>query len=158
MFDNYGQSQPQTPTAPPPSPGAVRFDKRYVTTKPGILKVVQLAASLLGFISIKISWGAWISAIFYNILYWVCIIITGIILLSYTFHLVEKFVNIPWQKLEFFYCGIVCVTYFILSIIATTIGESVGFVVGFFGLCAIVAYGYDGYLNYKGWKRGLPPQ
>ncbi|XP_049872210.1 plasmolipin-like [Pectinophora gossypiella] len=158
MFDNYGHSQPQTPSTPPAPQKVLRFDKGYVTTMPGILKVVQLLCNLIGFICIKVAWGVWVSSIFYNLLYWIGIIITGFILLAYTFHMVEKYDRWPWLKLEFFYCCGVALSYIILSIFATTIGESVGYAVGFFGLCAIIAYGFDGFLKYKAWKRGLPPQ
>ncbi|XP_047041455.1 plasmolipin-like [Helicoverpa zea] len=135
----------------------VRFDKGYVQTVPGILKLVQLACNFIGFICIKISWS-WVSAIFYNILYWVGIIITAGLLFMYTFHFVEKFDRWPWYKLEFAYCILMSLTYIGCSIFASTIGESVGYAVGFFGLCAIIAYGFDAYLKYKAWKRGLPPQ
>lgn len=135
----------------------IRFDRSYVKTVPGILKLVEIACNLIGFICIKISWS-WVSAIFYNILYWVAIIITGFLLVAYTLHIVEKFHHWPWHKLEFYYCVIVSLTYFGCSIFASTIGESVGYAVGFFGFCAIIAYGFDAYLKFKGFRRGLPPQ
>ncbi|KAI8427334.1 hypothetical protein MSG28_001913 [Choristoneura fumiferana] len=100
---------------------------------------------------LKVSW-VWFSAIFYNILYWVAIIITSFLLLSYTFHFVEKHDRWPWLKWEFFYCCAVTLVYVGLSIFAAVVGES-GWAVGFFGLCAILAYGYDGYLKYTAWKR-----
>ncbi|CAB3231565.1 unnamed protein product [Arctia plantaginis] len=124
---------------------------------PGILKLVQIACNLIGFICIKVSWS-WISAIFYNILYWSANIITLFLLITYTIHFVEKFNKWPWHKLECFYCAIVVLTYFGCSIFAATLGESVGYAVMFFGLCAMIAYGFDGYLKYKGWKKGTPPQ
>ncbi|XP_075991812.1 CKLF-like MARVEL transmembrane domain-containing protein 4 [Anticarsia gemmatalis] len=135
----------------------VRFDKSYIQSTPGYLKLAQIAFNIIGFICIKISW-TWVSAIFYNILYWAAIIITGLLLLMYTFHIVEKYDKWPWHKFECLYCGIVALTYFGLSIFATTIGENVGYAVGFFGLCAILAYSFDAYLKFKGWQRGLPPQ
>ncbi|XP_026332942.1 uncharacterized protein LOC113240177 [Hyposmocoma kahamanoa] len=158
MFDNYGNNQAQTPPSQPPPQRALRFDKGYVTTIPGILKLVQLVSNFVGFICIKIQWSAWISSIFYNILYWMGIIVACLLLLLYTFHFVEKFYKIPWHKMEFFYCMFVAITYIILSIMATTIGESTGIAVSFFGFCAVIAYGFDGYLNYRGWQKGLPAQ
>lgn len=84
--------------------------------------------NFVGFICIKVSWS-WISAIFYNILYWVANIITLFLLLAYTIHFVEKFNRWPWHKLECFYCVIVVLTYFGCSIFAATLGESVGYAV-----------------------------
>lgn len=85
--------------------------------------------NFIGFICIKISW-TWVSAIFYNILYWFAIIVTALLLFLYTFHFIEKFDKLPWLKWEFAYCCLVCVTYIGCSIFAATIGESVGYAVG----------------------------
>ncbi|XP_026490561.2 proteolipid protein 2 [Vanessa tameamea] len=156
MFDHFAHGTPVAAEPPPPRK-VLRFDKGYWKTMPGILKIVELVCNIVGFICIKISW-AWLSAIFYNILYWVGNIITAFLFLMYTFHFVEKYDRWPWHKLEFFYCLAMSLSYIGTSIFATTLGESVGYAVGFFGLCAIIAYGFDAYLKYKGWKRGLPPQ
>ncbi|XP_041974794.1 plasmolipin [Aricia agestis] len=156
MFDNYSPPQ-QTPSAPPPPQKIIRFDKGYLKTLPGILKLTELICNIAGFICIKISW-AWLSAIFFNILYWVGIMVTLFLLLMYTFHFVEKYDRWPWFKGEFFFSVAMALAYIVTSIFASTIGESVGYAVSFFGFCAIIAYGLDAYLKYKGWKRGLPPQ
>lgn len=157
MFDNYGNNQAQVEANPPPNQKVLRFDKHYVKTLPGILKVVQLVCNIIGFICIKVS-TAFISPIFYNLLYWIGNTITLFLLLMYTFHIVEKYDRWPWHKVEFFYCCAVVLAYIGTSIFAATLAESVGYAVGFFGLCAIIAYAFDGYLKFKGWKRGLPPQ
>ncbi|XP_045761767.1 plasmolipin [Maniola jurtina] len=156
MFDHMSRGT-AAPAQPPPPQKVLRFDKGYLKSLPGILKIVALVCNVVGFICIKISW-AWLSAIFYNILYWCGNIITGFLLLMYTFHFVEKYDRLPWLKCEFAYCGVMCLAYIGTSIFATTLGESTGYAVGFFGLCAIIAYGVDCFLKYKAWKRGLPPQ
>lgn len=47
MFDNYGHNQARTPPSQPPPPTKVlRFDKGYITTASGILKLVQLVCLL----------------------------------------------------------------------------------------------------------------
>ncbi|VVC89205.1 unnamed protein product [Leptidea sinapis] len=76
----------------------------------------------------------------------------------YLFHFVEKYDHLPWLKCEFFFCAAMSLAYIVTSIFATTIGESVGYAIGFFGLCAIIAYGLDSYLKFNKWKTGLPPQ
>lgn len=83
----------------------------------------------MGFICIKVS-SAWVSPIFYNILYWFGIIVNGFLLAMYTFHFVEKYDRLPWLKLEFFYCILMAIAYIGTSIFASTIGESVGYAVG----------------------------
>ncbi|KOB64425.1 putative F28H1.4a [Operophtera brumata] len=158
MFDNYGNNQAAQPQPPPSSPTrVVRFDKSYVQSTPGILKLVEIICNIVGFICIKVS-PAWFSAFLYNLLYWAGNIITILLLVMYTFHLVEKFDKLPWLKFEFSFCVIMVLMYIGCSIFATTIAESAGYAVGFFGLCAIIAYGMDGYLKFKAYRRGLPPQ
>ncbi|XP_063529948.1 CKLF-like MARVEL transmembrane domain-containing protein 4 [Cydia strobilella] len=156
MYDVYANNPQSQPTTPPAPEKVLRFDRGYISSLPGILKGVQLLCNLIGFICIKVS-NIWISSIPYNLLYWICMVITTFLLLSYSFHMVEKYDRWPWLKLEFFYCCVVVMIYIILAIIATVIGEG-GYAVGFFGFCAIIAYGFDGFLKYKAWKRGLPPQ
>lgn len=85
--------------------------------------------NIIGFICIKVS-PAWFSAILYNLLYWAGNIITLLLLLMYTLHFVEKFDKLPWLKFEFFFCGVMVLTYIGCSIFATTIGESAGYAVG----------------------------
>ncbi|XP_028038900.1 proteolipid protein 2-like [Bombyx mandarina] len=156
MFDNFHNNQTVAQEPPPPKK-VLRCDKSYVTTIPGILKVVQVCCNIIGFICIKVSWS-WVSAIFYNIVYWIGNILTILLLLAYTCHFVEKYDHWPWFKYEFFYCSIMALAYVVCSIFAATIGESVGYAVVFFGLVATCAYGFDAYQKYKGWNRGLPPQ
>ncbi|CAG4991545.1 unnamed protein product [Colias eurytheme] len=155
MFDHFTQNS--APPPPPPPKKTLKFDKGYIKTWPGILKVVEVVCNMVGFICIKISW-AWLSAIFYNIVYWIGNIITIVLFLMYMFHFVEKYENLPWLKGEFFFCTLMCLAYIVTSIFAMTIGESVGYAVGFFGACAIAAYGVEAFLKYKAWKRGLPAQ
>ncbi|XP_072936612.1 uncharacterized protein [Epargyreus clarus] len=154
MFDHFANPPPAQTTPPPQK--VLKFDKGYVKTLPGILKLVQLLCNIIGFICIKVSW-AWLSAIFFNIIYWFGNIITLFLFIMYMFHFVEKYDRWPWHKYEFFYCAFMCLAYICTSIFALIVGES-GYAVGFFGLCALIAYGIDGYLKYKGWKRGLPAQ
>ncbi|KAL0894356.1 hypothetical protein ABMA27_012981 [Loxostege sticticalis] len=158
MFDNYPNHQVNVEAANQTTNQKVlRFDRSYLKSLPGILKICQVVCNTLGFILIKVS-TAFISPIFYNILYWVANIITLFLFLMYLFHFVEKYDRLPWHKYEFFFSGIVVLAYIGTSIFAATLAESTGYAVGFFGFCAIVAYTFDGYLKYKGWKRGLPPQ
>lgn len=156
MFDNFHNNQTVAQEPPPPKK-VLRCDKSYVTTIPGILKIVQVCCNIIGFICIKVSWS-WVSAIFYNMVYWIGNILTILLLLAYTCHFVEKYDHWPWFKYEFFYCSIMALAYVVCSIFAATIGESVGYAVVFFGLVATCAYGFDAYQKYKGWNRGLPPQ
>ncbi|XP_011566077.3 uncharacterized protein LOC105395813 [Plutella xylostella] len=158
MYDGQmsNQSSPSSPGAPPQP--VVRLDRKHLRTPSGMCQMVQLTCNILGFICLKVAWGAWVSAIFYNLIFWIGILVTGAIFTSYLFHVVEKFDAWPWHKFEFLYCAAMALGYIITSIFAMTIGESVGYAVGFFGFFAIIAYSGDSYLKYQAWKRGLPAQ
>ncbi|XP_072937149.1 uncharacterized protein [Epargyreus clarus] len=161
MFDHLANPPPAQTTPPPKK--VLKFDKGYVKTLPGILKVTQLLCNIIGFICIKVSW-AWLSAIFFNTIYWFGNIITLFLFIMYMFHFVEKYDRCPWRKYEFFYCAFMCLAYISTSTYALIIGGrgytagGRGYTAGFFGLCALIAYGIDGYMKYNGWKQGLPAQ
>nr|BAM19475.1 unknown unsecreted protein [Papilio xuthus] len=103
----------------------IRFDPLYIRTIPGILKVVQVACSLLGFICIQFSalnnagkgsYFSWISMV----AFW----FTGILLGFYLFHIVEKFYKIPWLKIEFVFCSLWTLLYCIAAILAVTVRDN----------------------------------
>ncbi|KAM3959127.1 MARVEL domain-containing protein 1 [Aphomia sociella] len=133
----------------------LRFDPAYVKTIPGILKVVQVASSLLGFICIlcsrlsyasKGTYFSWISMI----AFW----FTGILLGFYLFHMVEKFYKIPWLKMEFGFCSIWTLLYLIAAILATTVHDNPHSAAAFFGFVATLAYAIDAYLKWREVRAG----
>ncbi|XP_043589186.1 CKLF-like MARVEL transmembrane domain-containing protein 8 isoform X3 [Bombus pyrosoma] len=79
---------------------SIRFDPSYIKTLPGMLKVAQVVLNLLGFICITVtshsnfSRGAWFNTVAMGGFWF-----TGILLVFYLFHIVEKFSKIPWLKI-----------------------------------------------------------
>lgn len=78
--------------------------------------------NLIGFISIQASgvWalhsrGGWYSTVSMGGFWF-----TGILLVFYLFHVIEKFYKIPWLKIEFVFCAIWTVFYLIASCLAVT--------------------------------------
>ncbi|KAJ8726003.1 hypothetical protein PYW07_000701 [Mythimna separata] len=133
----------------------IRFDPSYIKTIPGILKIVQVLCSLLGFICIRCSYlsGAtkgsffsWISMI----AFW----FTGILLGLYLFHILEKFYKIPWLKLEFGFCAIWTFFYLLVSILAATVHDNPHSAAAFFGFVAMIAYLVDAYLKWVAVRAG----
>ncbi|KAG6453010.1 CKLF-like MARVEL transmembrane domain-containing protein 4 [Manduca sexta] len=133
----------------------LRFDKSYLVTLPGILKVVQVLCSFLGFICIQFSrfnnqttgsFFSWISMI----AFW----FTGILLGFYLFHLVEKFYKIPWLKIEFVFCALWTLFYLIVSIMATTVHDNPHSAAAFFGFVAMAVYAVDCFLKWKAVRAG----
>ena len=79
--------------------------------------------NLLGFICIEVSAFSYHSRGSYFIFcsmtgFW----FTGILLLFYLFHIIEKFYRIPWLKIEFGFCAVWTVLYLIASCLAATLG------------------------------------
>ncbi|XP_060810948.1 CKLF-like MARVEL transmembrane domain-containing protein 4 [Amyelois transitella] len=133
----------------------LRFDPLYVRTIPGILKVVQVLSSLIGFLCIQCSRYSHLSKGSYFI--WISMFafwFTGILLFLYLFHMVEKFYKIPWLKIEFVFCALWTLLYLIAASLATTVyngGYSAG---AFFGFVATLAYAIDAFLKYRGVRAG----
>ncbi|XP_076172158.1 CKLF-like MARVEL transmembrane domain-containing protein 4 [Ptiloglossa arizonensis] len=139
----------------------IRFDPSYMRTVPGILKIAQVAFNLLVFICITVSGhsntsrGGWFNTVAMGGFWF-----TGILLVFYLFHIVEKFSKIPWLKLEFIFCSIWTVFYLLAAALAADYAKYVeAFGVGaFFGFCAMIAYGYDAWLKFQGVKSGALAQ
>ncbi|XP_075991814.1 CKLF-like MARVEL transmembrane domain-containing protein 4 [Anticarsia gemmatalis] len=133
----------------------IRFDPSYIKTIPGILKIVQVSCSLLGFICIQFSnlnsasrgsFFSWISMI----AFW----FTGILLGFYLFHILEKFYKIPWLKIEFVFCALWTFFYLLVSILATTVHDNPHSAASFFGFVAMIAYAGDCYLKWVAVRAG----
>ncbi|XP_066584237.1 CKLF-like MARVEL transmembrane domain-containing protein 4 [Prorops nasuta] len=140
----------------------IRFDPSYIRTLPGILKVVQITLNLIGFICITCSYvsntssrGGWFNTVAMGGFWF-----TGIVLVLYLFHIVEKFSRIPWLKIEFVFCSIWTVFYLLAASLAadhTKYSEAFG-VAAFFGFCAMIAYGYDAWLKFNAARSGALAQ
>ncbi|XP_006613089.1 plasmolipin-like [Apis dorsata] len=138
----------------------IRFDSSYIRTLPGILKIVQVILNLLGFICITVSSyhtsrGEWFNTVAMGGFWF-----TGILLVFYLFHIVEKFSKIPWLKIEFLFCIIWTAFYLLAASLAVDYAkyiEAYG-VAAFFGYCAMVVYGYDAWLKFQAIKNGALAQ
>ncbi|CAG9858215.1 unnamed protein product [Phyllotreta striolata] len=131
----------------------MRFDAGYIKTLPGILKCAQLLLNLLGFICILCSgiWANHTRGSFFNFVSMFAFWFTAILLVLYLFHIVEKLYRIPWMKIEFVFCAVWTGFYLIASSLAVSFSHIEGFVAaGFFGFCAMIAYGFDAFLKYRG--------
>ena len=77
-------------------------------------------------------------------------------LIFYLVHLIEKFHVIPWMLIEGGFCGLWTILLLISSILAATHVEySAAFgMAAFFGFIAMIAYGYDAFIKYRGCRAG----
>lgn len=133
----------------------IRYDPNYIRTMPGMLKCAQILANFLGFFCVAIS-GLALQANFFDTIAVTGFWFTGILLVLYLFHIVEKFYKIPWLKIELGFCALWTVFYLIAATLVaglTTYSLAMG-VAAFFGFCAMVVYGYDAFLKYQGVTSG----
>lgn len=135
----------------------IRYDPSYIRTVPGILKCAQIFFNLLGFISILTtitryhSRATWFDTVSMGGFWF-----TGIMLVFYLFHIVEKFYRIPWLKIEFVFCAIWTFFYILAaSLVADLSYLSEGnTVAAIFGFIAMVLYGYDAFIKFMAIRSG----
>ncbi|XP_028173346.1 CKLF-like MARVEL transmembrane domain-containing protein 4 [Ostrinia furnacalis] len=133
----------------------LRFDPLYLKTIPGILKLIQVVSSLVGFICIQASWLSYLGkSVYFS---WVAMIafwFTGILLGLYLFHMVEKFYKIPWLKIELGFCAVWTFLYLLAAILAVTVHSDAHSAAAFFGFVAMFAYAADAYLKWRAARAG----
>jgi uncharacterized membrane protein len=111
--------------------------------------------NLLGFICIEISkYTNSKSGIFFNTVAMAGFWFTGILLVFYVFHVVERFYRIPWIQIELIFCALWTLLYLIAAIWVSTYSSSAYTAAAFFGFCAMVAYGYDTWIKFNAHKNG----
>lgn len=135
-----------------------KFDPFYARTLPGILKIVRMVLDLLGFISIMCSGVyAWLSrASWYSFVSMTGFWVTGILLLFYFFHLIERAYFLPWMLMESIFCAIWTIFYLIAACLVAALGGAIEAyaAAAFFGFSAMLVYGFDAFLKFKGWREG----
>lgn len=163
----YPNNRPPAQAPPPPPPPQTmgstntvfntetRFDLSYITTLPGIIKIAVIVLNLIGFICIQAS--AFRSngrGVYFSIVTHLGFWFSGSLLVLYLFHMVEKYHNIKWLKIEMIAYVVMVFLYLIASTIAVAFGAAPYSAAGFFGYLAMVLYGGDAFLKYRALKAG----
>lgn len=148
------------------------FDPAYLRTIPGILKIVQIIFDIIGLICVaSVGYSTrYLSSIggdpFYEFVAVVGFVITLILLILYLFHVVGYLYKVPWYLIEFIYCLVWAIFFFIASVCVAVYcgrygcrGRHAGWGAGaFFGFCAMIAYAVDAYFKFRAWRAGEAPQ
>ncbi|OWR49837.1 CKLF MARVEL transmembrane domain-containing protein 4 [Danaus plexippus plexippus] len=137
----------------------IRFDHSYLKTIPGIVKAAVIVLNLLGFICIQSS-AFWSNSrgVYFNVVSQMGLWFTGILLLLYLFHVVEKFHNFMWLKVEMIGCAVLTFLYLIASTIVVAFGSAAYSAAGFFGYLAMVLYGFDSFQKFRDIRAGALAQ
>ncbi|XP_043209017.1 plasmolipin-like [Amphibalanus amphitrite] len=102
----------------------LRFEKKYLHTLNGALKMLQIFVALCGFLCITFSnLSLHPRATWY---YFVCLVsfwTSLLLLLCYAFHVVEKLHFLPWLGMELFFSSCWSVLYLTAAALATSFGH-----------------------------------
>ena len=83
---------------------------------------------------------------------------SGVLLVFYLVHVIEKFHVIPWVTIELGFCGLWTFFYFTcaldLAVQASKYSVSAFAAASFFSFVAIGIYGFDAFLKFKAFKAG----
>ncbi|KAL4705324.1 hypothetical protein ACJJTC_019010 [Scirpophaga incertulas] len=158
---------PSTPPPAPPNVGStnvifiteMRFDPSYLKTPEGIIKIIIMVLSLLGFICIQSSVFWWNSrGVYFNIVAQLAFWMNGLVLLMYLFHAVEKYHNIKWLKIEL----VMALTFVVLYLIGSTIVVAFGLAsysaAGLFGYLCMVTCGAEAWVKVRALQNGALAQ
>ncbi|CAH0726390.1 unnamed protein product, partial [Brenthis ino] len=133
----------------------IRFDSNYIKTIPGMVKAAVIVLNLLGFICIQSS-AFWSNGrgVYFNIVAHLGLWFSFILLMMYLFHVVEKYHNFMWLKVEMIACGVLAFLNLISSTIVVAFGSAGYSAAGFFGYLAMVLYGFDAFLKARAMQAG----
>ncbi|CAG9784749.1 unnamed protein product [Diatraea saccharalis] len=137
----------------------IRFDLTYMKTPEGVLKIIIIVLSLIGFICIQSS-AFWSNGrgVYFNIVANLAFWSAGCLILCYLFHVVEKYHNIKWLKIELVVDVVLVFLYVIASTIVVAFGSAAYSAAGFFGYLTMVSCGADAFLKGRALKAGRLPQ
>ncbi|CAG9121828.1 hypothetical protein JYU34_002977 [Plutella xylostella] len=155
---------PNSPLPPPPQGMGsqntvfiteVRFDPSYIRTPPGMLKATVIVLNLLGFICLISSpFRSNGRGVYFNIVCHLGLWSSSVLLLLYLFHVVEKYHNIKWLKIEMVLYIVLTFLNLTTSTIVVAFGNAGYSAAGFFGYLAMVTYGLDAFLKAKALQAG----
>ncbi|XP_050702645.1 MARVEL domain-containing protein 1-like isoform X2 [Eriocheir sinensis] len=134
----------------------IYFDKAYINPRniPAILKIAVMVTNLIGYLC-----SAFSTFNYYSHSEWFCFVsmtgfwATGILLILYVLHVVEKFQRVPWLKVELGYCTLWALLYLIAASVCIWRGGA-DTAAGFFGYVSLVIYAVDAFFKFKAWRSG----
>merc|ERR1712150_39040 len=140
----------------------IRFDPSYVKTLPGALKLTAVTLNLIVFIcgvsatsywrnTATMKWAFFVSMT----AFWV----TGILLIMYVLHVIEKLHVIPWLLIEMIFSGSWFLFYFTVGTLCANNafeyqGTSALAATSVFSYITMFVYCYDLLLTHYGWRVG----
>lgn len=133
----------------------VRFDPSYAKTVPGVIKIIIIIFSLIAFICIQAS-SFWSNGrgVYFNVIAQFGIWYSVGILFCYLFHIVEKYHNWKWLRIEMIADVAFVFLYLTTSTIVVAFGSAAYSAAGFFGYLTMVLFGSDAFIKFNAIKAG----
>jgi len=128
------------------------FDKDYLNSNAGLLKLIVVIIDLASFIVAQFapSYGRVIFFCFTSMsAFWISLILFGF----YAFHIIEKLYFVQWLLGEFAFCLIWCL-FFAVSSLLMLLAGGVQTIAAIFGFIACGIYAYEAKNNYERYSRG----
>ncbi|KAJ2944426.1 hypothetical protein O0L34_g3761 [Tuta absoluta] len=131
------------------------FDPSYLFTPPGMIKAAVIIFNLIGYICIQSSaFSSNGRGVYFMVVAHLGLWFSAAILLCYVWHVVEKYHNIKWLKIEMVAYAVLMFLNLVGATVAVAFGSAAFSAAGFFGYLAMVLYGIDAFLKYRALKTG----
>ncbi|CAL8246972.1 unnamed protein product [Lota lota] len=157
-----GASSPYQPTTEPVHArsllGGIRCDLEYLRSYLGILKVVEVVLSLLGFICIEtiMLCSPCGGVYFFEFVSCSTFVITGVLLFIFSLNLHIKVPHVNWSLTDLVNTGASTLFFFLASLVLACInhGTSAEIAAVLFGFLVTCVYGLNSFLAVRKWRRG----
>ncbi|XP_028293281.1 CKLF-like MARVEL transmembrane domain-containing protein 4 [Gouania willdenowi] len=157
-----GASSPYQPTTEPVLSrnvlGGLRCDVEYLKSYFGILKVVEVALSLLGFICIEtiMMCSPCGGIYFFEFVSCSAFVVTGVLLIIFCLNLHTKVPHINWSLTDLINTAVSTLFFFLSSLVLACINHKSGAEIAavIFGFLVTVVYGVNTFLAVRRFRRG----
>ncbi|XP_061597867.1 CKLF-like MARVEL transmembrane domain-containing protein 4 [Cololabis saira] len=156
-----GASSPYQPTTEPVHPrllGAVRCDTDYLRSYFGILKLVEVVLSLIGFICIEtiMMCSPCGGVYFFEFVSCSAFVVTGVLLLIFSLNLHLKVPQVNWNLTDLVNTAASTLFFFLSSLVLACINHNTGAEIAavIFGFLVTGVYGLNTFLAVRRWRRG----
>ncbi|KAM6942853.1 CKLF-like MARVEL transmembrane domain-containing protein 4 [Xenentodon cancila] len=157
-----GASSPYQPTTEPVHSrnvlGAVRCDMEYLRSYFGILKVVEVVLSLIGFICIEtiMMCSPCGGVYFFEFVSCSAFVVTGVLLLIFSLNLHLKVPQVNWNLTDLVNTAASTLFFFLSSLVLACINHNTGAEIAavVFGFLVTGVYGLNTFLAVRRWRRG----
>lgn len=157
-----GASSPYQPTTEPVHArnvlGNIRCDVEYLKSYFGILKVVEVVLSLIGFICIEtvMMCSPCGGVYFFEFVSCSAFVVTGVLLLIFTLNLHTRVPHINWNLTDLVNTSASTFFFFLSSLVLACINHNTGAEIAavIFGFLVTAVYGLNTFLAVRRWRRG----